>query len=118
PEPRRRAARGPSRPDRGRARDPAARDARARVRAARRDAGARARPAQLPRRLARRRAARYARPSSAKGGRMAWHFRILVVANVTADSPELIAALKERASGAYCSFTLLVPAPAGGRAGR
>ena len=28
---------------------------------------------------------------------MAWHFRILVVANVTADSPELIAALTERA---------------------
>jgi hypothetical protein len=49
---------------------------------------------------------------------MAWHFRILVVANVTADSPELIAALTERASGAHCSFTLLVPAPAGGRAGR
>ena len=27
---------------------------------------------------------------------MAWQFRILVVANVTADSPELIAALTER----------------------
>jgi hypothetical protein len=49
---------------------------------------------------------------------MTWQFRILVVANVTADSPELIAALKERAGRARCWFTLLVPAPAGGRAGR
>jgi hypothetical protein len=49
---------------------------------------------------------------------MTWQFRILVVANVTADSPELIAALTDRAARAHCSFTLLVPAPAGGRAGR
>ena len=49
---------------------------------------------------------------------MTWQFRILVVANVTADSAELIAALSERAARAHCSFTLLVPAPAGGRAGR
>jgi hypothetical protein len=49
---------------------------------------------------------------------MTWQFRILVAANVTADSPELIAALTERAASARCSFTLLVPAPAGGRAGR
>jgi hypothetical protein len=49
---------------------------------------------------------------------MTWQFRILVVANVTADSPELIAALTERAGRAHCSFTLLVPAPAGGRTGR
>jgi len=49
---------------------------------------------------------------------MTWQFRILVVANVTADSPELIAALTEGAGRARCSFTLLVPAPAGGRAGR
>jgi len=49
---------------------------------------------------------------------MPWVFRILVVANVTADSPELIRALTDRASGAQCSFSLLVPAPSGGRAGR
>lgn len=36
--------------------------------------------------------------------------KILVVANRTADSPELIAALRERAAGAPASFTLLVPA--------
>ena len=49
---------------------------------------------------------------------MAWEFRILVVANVTAESPELIAALKDRSLRAQCAFTLLVPAPAGGRVGR
>jgi hypothetical protein len=36
--------------------------------------------------------------------------KILVVANRTADSPELIAALRERADRAAASFTLLVPA--------
>lgn len=36
--------------------------------------------------------------------------RILVVANRTADSPQLIAALRERADGAPACFTLLVPA--------
>lgn len=36
--------------------------------------------------------------------------RILVVANRTAGSPELIATLRERAAGAPTSFTLLVPA--------
>jgi hypothetical protein len=36
--------------------------------------------------------------------------RILVVANRTAGSPELIAALRERAAGLPASFTLLVPA--------
>jgi hypothetical protein len=49
---------------------------------------------------------------------MAWKFSVLVVANVTATSDELIEALKRRAEGAACAFTLLVPAPAGGRAGR
>ncbi len=49
---------------------------------------------------------------------MAWEFHILVVANVTADSSELIEALRERASTAQCAFTLVVPAPAGGRIGR
>jgi hypothetical protein len=36
--------------------------------------------------------------------------KILVVANRTAGSPELIAALRERAAGSPSSFTLLVPA--------
>jgi len=36
--------------------------------------------------------------------------RILVVANRTADSPELIAALRQRAAASPASFTLLVPA--------
>lgn len=36
--------------------------------------------------------------------------RILVVANRTADSPELIAALRRRAGRAPAGFTLLVPA--------
>lgn len=36
--------------------------------------------------------------------------RVLVVANRTADSPELVGALRERADGTSSSFTLLVPA--------
>jgi hypothetical protein len=36
--------------------------------------------------------------------------KILVVANRTADSPELIAALRQRAAASPASFTLLVPA--------
>jgi hypothetical protein len=35
--------------------------------------------------------------------------RILVVANRTAESPELLEALKKRAGDGSCSFTLLVP---------
>ena len=46
---------------------------------------------------------------------MAWTFSVLVVANVTATSPELLAALKQRADRDRCRFTLVVPAPAGGR---
>jgi hypothetical protein len=49
---------------------------------------------------------------------MAWQYEILVVANVTADSDELIEALRERADRDRCHFTLLVPAPAAGREGR
>ncbi len=41
---------------------------------------------------------------------MALKTRILVVANRTADSPELIAALRQRAARSPARFTLLVPA--------
>ena len=40
---------------------------------------------------------------------MAWEFNVLVVANVTATSEELIAALRERAERGACRFTLLMP---------
>jgi hypothetical protein len=36
--------------------------------------------------------------------------KVLVIANQTADSEELLAALKDRAGGGSISFTLLVPA--------
>jgi len=49
---------------------------------------------------------------------MAWTFSILVVANVTASSRELIAALSERAARDRCRFKLIVPAPAAGVVGR
>ena len=40
---------------------------------------------------------------------MAWEFNVLVVANVTATSDELIAALRERSQRGACRFTLLMP---------
>jgi hypothetical protein len=40
---------------------------------------------------------------------MAWEFNVLVVANVTATSDELLAALRERANRGACRFTLLMP---------
>jgi hypothetical protein len=49
---------------------------------------------------------------------MAWTFSVLVVANVTATSPELVAALSERAQRDPCRFTLVVPAPHPGAEGR
>lgn len=49
---------------------------------------------------------------------MAWTFSVLVVANVTATSPELVAALCERARTDRCHFTLVVPQPVAGPAGR
>jgi GABA permease len=49
---------------------------------------------------------------------MAWKKNILVVANVTATSDELVGAMKARAANQEVSFTLLVPATpfGGGRA--
>ena len=46
---------------------------------------------------------------------MAWKFSVLVVANVTAASDELLAALKNRAEHRECGFTVLVPATGGGK---
>jgi hypothetical protein len=40
---------------------------------------------------------------------MAWEFHVLVVANITATSEELLAALSERAQQGACRFTLLMP---------
>jgi hypothetical protein len=40
---------------------------------------------------------------------MAWEFHVLVVANLTATSDELLAALRERAGRGACRFTLLMP---------
>jgi hypothetical protein len=49
---------------------------------------------------------------------MTWKRNILVLANVTAASAELLDALRERAESEPCAFTLIVPATAagGGRA--
>jgi hypothetical protein len=41
---------------------------------------------------------------------MAWEFSVLVVANVTASSEELLDALKERSQSGACRFTLVMPA--------
>jgi hypothetical protein len=41
---------------------------------------------------------------------MAWEFSLLVVANVTAGSDELIDALRDRAEQGACRFTLVMPA--------
>jgi hypothetical protein len=49
---------------------------------------------------------------------MAWTFSVLVVANVTATSEELLETLRERAARNRCRFTLLVPAPGVGPVGR
>ncbi|MEA2396478.1 MAG: hypothetical protein QOK25_34 [Thermoleophilaceae bacterium] len=46
---------------------------------------------------------------------MAWKSSVLVVANQTADSPELIEALRERAARGDTEFTLLLPRLPGGR---
>jgi len=41
---------------------------------------------------------------------MAWEFSLLVVANVTAESDELIDSLRDRAEQGACRFTLVMPA--------
>jgi hypothetical protein len=41
---------------------------------------------------------------------MAWEFSLLVVANVTAGSDELIECLRERSDKGACQFTLVMPA--------
>jgi hypothetical protein len=49
---------------------------------------------------------------------MAWHARVLVIANVTASSPDLVEVLKERAAQGPIDLTLLMPATSIGFAGR
>jgi hypothetical protein len=41
---------------------------------------------------------------------MAWEFSLLVVANVTAGSDELLGCLRDRADQGACHFTLVMPA--------
>src|SRR3954468_18385350 len=45
---------------------------------------------------------------------MAWEFSLLVVANVTAGSDELIDCLRDRADQGACRFTLVMPATGSG----
>jgi hypothetical protein len=49
---------------------------------------------------------------------MAWEFHVLVVANVTATSDELLTALSERAKRGACRFTLVMPRSGTGAAQR
>ena len=49
---------------------------------------------------------------------MAWQARVLVIANVTADSPELVGALRERLQKGPMVATLLMPATKNGFAGK
>jgi hypothetical protein len=49
---------------------------------------------------------------------MAWEFHVLVVANVTATSDELLTALGGRAKQGACRFTLVMPRAGDGAAAR
>jgi hypothetical protein len=49
---------------------------------------------------------------------MAWEFSLLVVANVTAGSDELIDCLRDRAAQGACRFTLVMPASGAGASTR
>jgi hypothetical protein len=44
-----------------------------------------------------------------------WQTKVLVIANQTADSEELLAAMRDRRAGGPIAFTLLVPAGPSGR---
>ena len=46
---------------------------------------------------------------------MAWEFSVLVVANVTASSDELLDALRKRSEAGACRFTLVMPGSGGNR---
>ena len=46
---------------------------------------------------------------------MAWEFSVLVVANETASSDELLDALRERSEAGACRFTLVMPGTGGDR---
>ena len=46
---------------------------------------------------------------------MAWEFSVLVVANVTASSDELLDALRKRSEAGACRFTLVMPGTGGNR---
>ena len=49
---------------------------------------------------------------------MPWKTKVLVVANVTADSDELLSALEHQAARSPTSFTLILPPRTAGQAGR
>ena len=49
---------------------------------------------------------------------MPWEFSLLVVANVTAGSDELIECLRKRSAEGACRFTLVMPASGGDTRGR
>jgi hypothetical protein len=56
--------------------------------------------------------------SETKEDAMAWRTNVLVVATITADSDELLAALRSRAERGPTTFTLLAPAAGPGPEGR
>jgi hypothetical protein len=57
-------------------------------------------------------------PSEEYRRHVAYSARVLVIARQTADSDDLLAALRERAGRGEAQFTLLVPAVGPGRGGR
>ena len=61
---------------------------------------------------------RYPRSERHEEEQWPWEFHVLVVANVTATSDELLAALKEREKQGACRFTLVMPRSGTGSAER